>query len=125
MILRTGLDLVEIERLANLCQKVRHRFILRVFTLQEQQDCDGQLERLSGRFAAKEAVAKALGCGIGQVGWQEIEVLSGEKGEPKLCLHGNALALSEKLGLTTWSISITHTRIHAVAMAVGLGIPLI
>jgi holo-[acyl-carrier protein] synthase len=121
MILRTGLDLVEIHRLATLRQEIRERFIQRVFTQKEQQDCAGRLEKLSGRFAAKEAVAKALGCGIGLVGWQEIEILSGVAGEPKLLLRGKASAMAEKLGLVDWSISITHTRTHAAAMAVALG----
>lgn len=118
--LRTGVDLIEIDRLESLNPAIRARFLKRVYTENELADSGMVWASLAGRFAAKEAVAKALGCGIGPVGWKEIEILRGPQGEPMLELHGAAQRLSDRLGLDTWSISISHTRTHAVAMAVAL-----
>lgn len=118
--LRTGVDLVEIERLEKLNPAVRQRFIRRVFTVNEQKDAGDSISTLSGRFAAKEAVAKALGCGIGPVSWQEIEILRGIEGEPVIVLHGNAKRTADSLGLITWSISISHSRAYAIAMVVAV-----
>ncbi len=125
MLLRTGVDLLEIHRLADLQPAIRQRFLQRVFTPQELsltgEGENGAWATLTGRFAAKEAVAKALGCGIGPVSWQEIEVLRGPQGEPVLELHGAALRIARELGLDTWSVSISHTRDQAVAVAVAVG----
>lgn len=77
---------------------------------------------LAGRFAAKEAVAKALGCGIGPVSWQEIEILRGVEGEPVIVLHGKAQQIADRSGLVTWSVSISHSRACAIAMVVALGV---
>jgi len=121
VILRTGVDLIEIKRLEEQNPRIRQRFLDRVFTPAEQIICGSSHASLSGRFAAKEAVAKALGTGIGPVRWQEIEIIEGPQGEPLLQLHGAAQTLSDQLGLQTWSISISHTTQHAVAMAVALG----
>ncbi len=121
MILRTGVDLVEIDRLDQLEPAIRERFLQRVFTVRELAECGGSSASLAGRFAVKEAVAKALGCGIGAIGWQSVEVQRGPQGEPLLLLHDKAETLAESLGLSQWSISISHSRTHVVAMAVGLG----
>ena len=120
-VLRTGVDLVEIARLETLNPAIRRRFLQRVFTHQELEIAGDSWSTLAGRFAAKEAVAKALGCGIGAVGWKEIEILRGPGGEPMLCLHGQAQQLAASQGLSVWSISISHSRSHAIAMAVALG----
>lgn len=119
--LRTGVDLVEIERLSGPNPAVRQRFLRRVFTPRELEECGASQQSMAGRFAAKEAVAKALGVGIGPVAWQEIEILSGPEGQPVLQLHGAARELAGRLGLITWSISLSHTRAHAVAVAVATG----
>lgn len=119
--LRTGIDLVEINRLETLNPAIRRRFLERVFTPQELADAQGRIDTLCGRFAAKEAVVKALGSGIGPVTWQEIEILRGAEGEPQLQLHGEAQRRATALDLGTWSISISHTRDYAVAVAVGVG----
>jgi len=121
LILRTGVDLVEISRLENISELVRTRFLQRIFTTQELTETGDNLASLAGRFAAKEAVAKALGCGIGEVSWQEIEVHRSLGGEPHLELHGNARRRSDDQGLSLWSISISHTQTHAVAVAVAIG----
>jgi holo-[acyl-carrier protein] synthase len=122
-ILRTGIDLVEIERLEQLDEAIRARFLQRVFTERELSEVGGSYASLAGRFAVKEAVAKALGCGISAIGWQSIEVQRGPQGEPVLVLNGKAHELAQSLGITQWSISISHTKTHAAAVAVGLGLP--
>jgi holo-[acyl-carrier protein] synthase len=76
---------------------------------------------LAGRFAAKVAVAKALGTGIGPVSWQEIEIRRGEGGQPELHLSGAAQQTAARMGLETWSISISHDQERAVAVAVAIG----
>ena len=78
-------------------------------------------KHLAARFAAKEAVSKALGSGIGFVRWQDIEILDGPYGEPILNLYGNASKIAKRLALDTWSVSISHSRTHAVAVAVAAG----
>jgi holo-[acyl-carrier protein] synthase len=119
--LRNGIDLVEVHRLEELKPAIRERFLKRVFTPLELSDADNSDQRLAGRFAAKEAVAKALGCGIGPISWQDVEVQNGPTGEPVLNLKGNARTLADSQGLEIWSISISHTKKYAVAMVVALG----
>lgn len=118
--LRTGIDLVEIERLRGLRPEIRERFLQRVFTARELAEAGGSDASLAGRFAVKEAVSKALGTGIGVLGWQQIEVERGAQGEPVLHLYGSALEEAERQGLRVWSISITHSRTQAVAVAVAM-----
>jgi len=117
--LRTGIDLIEISRLETLNPAIRERFLQRVYTDSELEDCQGLLASLAGRFAAKEAVVKALGCGIGPVSWREIEIKRGEQGEPMLELHGRARKIADEQNLVDWSISISHSREYAVAVAVA------
>ena len=121
MVLRNGVDLIEIERIRESIERHGERFIARIFTQEEQRDCAGRMESLAARFAAKEAVAKALGCGIGDVGWLEIEVCVDERKAPYLALHGEAKRLAAELGLTAWSLSLSHTRQQAVAFVVATG----
>ena len=119
--LRTGIDLVEIERLQSLIQRYGERFLNRVYTTQEMVEIGHNPASLAGRFAAKEAVSKALGTGIGVVAWHEIEVLRGPEREPVLHLHGAAAQLASQLGLRNWSLSLSHTQTHAIAMVVAVG----
>ncbi len=119
MIYRIGVDLVEIKRLEGVILRHGARFLDRVFTQQEQSDASGKVESLAARFAAKEAVAKALGCGIGKVGWLDIEVLSAESRQPHIELHGEALREAERLKLTHWSVSLSHTHELAIAMIIA------
>ncbi len=121
MILKTGVDILEIMRLENIQPQIKTRFLERVFTTGELIDAGGSSASLVGRFAAKEAVAKALGCGIGPVQWKEIEIIRGTNGEPLLQLHGAADDYARRLGLTCWSISISHNQTQAVAIAVAIG----
>ena len=121
VILRTGIDIVEISRLAEVNPAIRRRFLIRVYTPLELEQIGGSDASLAGRFAAKEAVSKVLGSGIGFVSWQYIEIQRGPAGAPLLKLHGHASLLAEKLGLTQWSVSISHSKTQAIAMAVALG----
>jgi len=118
--LRTGVDLIEINRLTDLKPEIRKRFLERVFTPLELRQAGQSDARLAGRFAAKEAVAKALGTGIGQIRWKDIEVENDESGAPQLRLLGNAEQIAREMNLNVWSISISHSKTHAVAMAVAL-----
>jgi holo-[acyl-carrier protein] synthase len=121
MILKHGIDIIEINRVREAIDRHGQRLMARVYTSKEIQDCAGDVRSLAARFAAKEAVAKALGCGFGKIGWSEVEIRRGEDGEPKLILYGRALKVSEMIGLTIWSVSLSHTEQHAVASAVALG----
>ena len=121
MKLSTGVDLIEIERIKDSVARNGERFLERVYTNEELTICGENMASLAVRFAAKEAVAKALGCGIGDVRWQEIEVLRDEKRAPVLNLHGEAQKMADDMGLDTWSLSLSHTKTHAVAFVVAVG----
>jgi holo-[acyl-carrier protein] synthase len=121
MNLRSGIDTIEISRLENLKPEVKKRFIQRVFTETEIVQARDRSDVLSGIFAAKEAVSKALGTGFGFVNWQDIEIIHLPSGQPSVVLHGNAIDVANQLGLTSWSVSISHDRNKAIAMAVAIG----
>jgi holo-[acyl-carrier protein] synthase len=122
--LRCGIDMIAVARIADGHARFGERFLRRFFTDAEIAYCTqasgaAQAERLAARFAAKEAVAKALGTGIGDVGWREIEVGAHASGRPVLMLHGAAAARAEALGLREWDISLTHTGDMACAVCVA------
>lgn len=121
--LSVGVDMIEISRIERAVARHGSRFYRRFFTDQEQAYCAGQASRFAGRFAVKEAVAKALGTGIGDVRWTEIEIVCNERGKPELVLHDQAEALAASLGLTGWSISLSHTDSHAIGFAVATSGP--
>ncbi len=114
-----GVDLVEVKRVEKACRHWGERFKARIFTPAELELCEGRPQCLAARFAAKEAVAKALGTGIGPVDWKEIEVLRDGSGKPCLKLSGKALERAMELGVKGWSISLAHSRTMAVAIVVG------
>jgi holo-[acyl-carrier protein] synthase len=121
MNLVSGLDLVEIHRISSLKTSIKERFIRRILTENERNE-HLQDPSIAGIFAAKEAAAKALGCGIGLISWQEIEILPDQLGAPRLELTGKALQISLDLGISIWSVSITHTAELAAAQVVGIGL---
>ena len=116
-----GVDLIEIERVSQAIERHGERFLKRVFTPQELAELKGNPASLAGRFAAKEAVAKALGTGIGRIAWQEIEILRGPAREPLLFLHGTAADLAAQKHLTEWTVSLSHTETLAVAAVFAVG----
>ena len=116
----SGIDLVEIGRFRELNPKILQRFYARVFTPGERAYIGASFERAAGIFAAKEALVKALGCGIGLVTWQEVGIRYDAQGKPLPELNGSAKKAEQALGISTWSISISHTRSNAVAVAVAV-----
>ena len=117
--LAIGVDTVEIARIADVVERHGARFLDRVFRPDECAYAGGRALALAGRFAAKEAAAKAMGTGIGPVGWRNIEVRNDAAGKPSLILHGAAAERARAMGLLEWHVSITHSRDLATAFVVG------
>jgi len=121
-ILGIGVDLVEVDRIAASLDRHNKIFLRRVFTPAEITACAGRPERLAARFAAKEAVAKAFGTGLGAaMTFQEIEVVNEPSGRPHIVLHGAAAATAAARGTTGVHISLSHTASHAIAQALVTG----
>jgi holo-[acyl-carrier protein] synthase len=123
MIVGTGIDVVEIERVARSIERYGSRFLERVYTAAEIAYCQRKrrnaAESFAARFAAKEAGAKALGTGIGfGVTWRELEVGREPAGRPLLLLHGRAAEIAASLGVRRSSLSITHTRTQSMALVI-------
>jgi holo-[acyl-carrier protein] synthase len=121
--LAVGVDLVEIRRIERAIERWGDRFLQRIYTPAETARCRGRVPELAVRFAAKEAVSKALGVGIwwrGGIGWQDAEVLSDPLGKPLVVLHGRAAERARILGLSEWAISLSHSDETAIAMVVAL-----
>lgn len=120
-----GIDLVHCPRIARLWQQHAERFLRRVYTPAEQaycRDCKDQVIRLSGRFAVKEAVMKALGTGWrGGIEWTDIETLPDPLGKPLVALTGRTAQLAATLGIAQVLVSISHSGEYAVASALALG----
>ena len=116
-----GVDLIEISRIETMVERYGDRFLDRIYTEGELAYAAGRLSALAARWAAKEAAAKALGTGIGQVGFQEIEVICDAQGKPELWLHGNAARLAARLNLRQFSLSLSHTADYALAFVVAQG----
>ncbi len=124
-----GVDLVEVHRIERAIARWGDRFLRRVFTPAEIAYCAGRPDSLAARWAAKEAVSKALGTGwaaqaphaAGWVDWTEIEVIRQHSGEPAIQLHGKAQARAAALALQGWRLSLSHTENYAVAMVLGWG----
>jgi holo-[acyl-carrier protein] synthase len=114
-----GVDLVDIERIVGVLDRFPERFVRRVLTDAEAAYCRGRIERIAGRWAAKEAISKVLGLGVRGVGWREIEILPNRAGAPQVHLHARARARAEWMGLEEVSVSITHERKQAVAVAIA------
>lgn len=119
MILKTGIDIIEIPRIQAALDRHGERFVKRVFTEPESFECRGRADALAIRFAAKEATAKVLGTGIGPISWREIETLHKWSGEPYLVLHGAADKIAKELGLAVWAVSLSHSRENAIAVVVA------
>lgn len=124
MILAHGIDLVDFSRIEQMIQRHGERFMQRIFTEREQQDAGkirNRLEKLSGRFAAKEAILKLIGTGWRDgIAWTDIEVTNDHLGRPLVRLDGKVKEIADQLGITEVSISITHTSNFAIASAVAL-----
>ncbi len=123
-VISQGIDLVECSRIAAILDRHQTRFLFRVLTAKEREAASrfaDAIPHISGRFAAKEAVLKALGTGWrGQISWKDIEVTNNSLGKPDVQLSGECSRIAQKLGVTRILLSITHTRTHAVASAIAL-----
>ena len=122
--LTTGVDLVEIARIERALNNHGDRFLKRVFTPNEILYCRGRVAEIAARFAAKEAVSKALGVGLRALArdgiyWKDVEVTGDRRGKPIVRLFGRAAERAEELGLAEWSVSLTHTKEHAMAFVVA------
>jgi holo-[acyl-carrier protein] synthase len=123
-IITHGIDLVDFPRIEEMVKRHGDRFLDRVFTAGEQEYAQANkngIEKLAGRFAAKEAVLKLVGTGWrGKIAWTDIEVVNTETGQPEVRLSGEVKKIADKLGITQISVSITHTANFAIASAVAL-----
>lgn len=115
-----GIDIIEVERVRRVYERHGERFLKRVYTEIEARQCRGKVERLAGRFAAKEAISKALGTGLHGVAWREMEVIQLRSGRPSVRLHGNAKRRAEQLGLTAFDVSMADLALLSIAIAVGV-----
>ena len=122
MIIGTGVDVVEIARIRSILERMKDRFVLRVFTPEEQRFCNEHRDpapHYAVRFAAKEALFKALGTGWAKgVTWLDAEILRERQEAPALKLHGEAQRLSVSLGAQKVHVSLSHSDQWAVAMVI-------
>jgi holo-[acyl-carrier protein] synthase len=114
-----GVDLIDVDRIVAVLDRYPERFRSRILTPAEDRYCRGRPERIAGRWAAKEAVSKVLGLGVRGVGWREIEILPNRAGQPQVHLHGRASARAAVLELGQVTVSISHERRMAVAVALA------
>ena len=114
-----GVDLIEIPRIQRSLDDFGERFLNRVYTERERDRYRNRISELAARFAAKEAISKALGTGIRGIRWREMEVLPNRRGKPIVVLHGTAAERAALLGITDFDISLTHSRTDAMAFVVG------
>ncbi len=117
--LTTGVDIIEINRVAAVLERYGDRFLHRIYTPGELEYCRGRPSKLASRFAAKEATMKALGTGVRGVDWKDIEVVRAPSGAPSIKLHGRAQARAERLGVQEISVSMSDSRDNAVAFVVA------
>ena len=124
-ILGHGVDVIECPRVLQMLEDHGNRFLERVFTSHELEYCRRHKEstqRLAGRFAAKEAVLKALGTGMrGRMKWTDVQIANDDFGKPEIALTGESATVAKSKGVSQVLVSISHTREHAVASAIALG----
>ncbi len=117
--LSVGVDIIELARIERTLRRFGERFLRKVFTEHEASYCRDLAPELAVRFAAKEAVSKALGTGINGIAWREIEIVADERGKPHVVLHGRAKARADVLDLTEWAVSLSHSDHDAIAFVVA------
>jgi holo-[acyl-carrier protein] synthase len=123
-IIAHGIDLVDCPRIEQMVQRHGNRFVERVFTAAERAYAEAnknEIEKLAGRFAAKEAILKLMGTGWrGKIAWTDIEVINNAAGQPEVTLSGEVKEIADSLGIKHISVSITHTANFAIASAVAM-----
>ncbi len=119
-----GIDLVDFPRIEDMAKRHGPRFLDRIFTASEQAYAEANkrgVEKLAGRFAAKEAILKLMGTGWrGKIAWTDIEIVNNPSGQPEVNLSGEVEKIAARLGIKHISVSITHTANFAIASAVAL-----
>jgi len=122
MIFGTGIDIIEVSRIRASCERFGERFVHRILRASEIQYCQSHREPspfVAARFAAKEAVSKAFGTGIGaRLGWLDIEIARHHTGQPYVILHDRARALHQQVDGGAWHLSLSHTEFYAAAVAI-------
>lgn len=125
MTVAVGVDVVDLDRFEAVMTR-QQSFLDRVFTAEERAYCDKakavsvRCQRYAARFAAKEAVMKALGCGLGAYGFHDVSVTrDDDSGEPSLVIIGKAAVLADERGITRWALSLTHSDLVAIAIVAG------
>ncbi len=118
-----GVDIIEIDRIRGALERFGQRFLARVYSERERERYGSRVAELAARFAAKEAVMKALGTGVRGIRWRDIEVLPNRRGKPIVVLHGTAAARADLLGFTHLAVSLTHSRTQAMAVVVATKAP--
>ena len=124
MDLRHGVDIVEVKRITQMFQEHGDAFWERCFTPAEREYCEQSkkrcFEHAAARFAAKEAVTKALGTGLaGGLSWTEVEIVRDGHGAPGVTLSGRAGHAAKALGIRRWALSLSHTENYAVASVIA------
>lgn len=114
-----GIDLIEVARIEKAIRRWRKRFLNRIYTKAELKVSNNKSSALAARFAAKEAVMKALGTGAKGVSWREIEILPDSNGRPLVQLVGRAQSKAKELKLSGFSLTLSHTKEYAIAHAIG------
>ena len=115
----TGVDIIEIPRIKGVAERHGQRFFRRVYTDGEIAYCRGRAPQLASRFAAKEAVMKALGTGVRGIRWRDIEIVRDRGQAPTVRLHGSALSRAKRLGIDNLAVALSHSEQYAVAFVVG------
>lgn len=115
-----GIDIIEVDRVRKVYEHHGERFLQRVYTEHEIQQCRGKVTRLAGRFAAKEAISKALGTGLHGVAWREMEIVQLRSGRPTVTLHGRAKQRAEQLGISAFDVSIADLAQISIAIAIAV-----
>ena len=119
MTLVHGIDIIEIDRIRKVANQYGRRFYNRIYSKFEIDYCKGNPSKLATRFAAKEAVMKALGTGVRGVSWKEIEIVRQPGKAPPVCLHGRAKKRAKALGIDEMAISLSHSDKFAIASVVA------
>ena len=117
--LTVGVDIIEIDRVAEAVARRGERFLKRIYTDTEIALYKDRVPELAVRFAGKEAAMKALGTGVNGIGWKEIEILPNRRGKPLVYLHGRAKERAAVLGIVELAVSLSHSREYAVASVIG------
>lgn len=125
MIIGTGIDIIKNSRIKNLIEKYGERFLKKIYTDAEIEYCQNKKETassLAARFAAKEAVLKALGTGMRNNSWQEIEILNNKLGKPEVILSEKTKKRAEEIKVKSIFLSISHEKEYSIAQIVMEGV---